>query len=127
MKCGWYPLWNYTHYSLLKGYSKPKGLVKKCIDNNYKACGIADHKTLSGAVAFFQECKSAGIKPIIGCSFDGFALFAKNKKGWFDLIKIVSDPDMGENGHRETISLFANFCEPCFEDKSRRCFASNAG
>jgi len=57
MKSGWYPLWNYTHYSLLKGYSKPKELVKKCVDNQYKACGIADYKTLSGTIAFFQECK----------------------------------------------------------------------
>ena len=114
MKCGWYPLWNYTHYSLLKGYSKPKGLVKKCIDNNYKACGIADHKTLSGAVAFFQECKSAGIKPIIGCSFDGFALFAKNKKGWFDLIKIVSDPDNNIHDEADLIRINKSSINPIY-------------
>lgn len=90
----WFPLCNVTHYSLLKGYSKPKQLVKKCVDNNYKACGISDYKSLSGAVSFFKECKDAGIKPIIGCSFDGFSLFAKNKEGWLDLIQIVSFPDM---------------------------------
>ena len=75
----WAPLCNHTHYSLLKGFSKPDKLAKKCADNSYKACGIADYKTVSGAVTFFKACQKHGIKPIIGCSFDGFALFAKNK------------------------------------------------
>jgi len=86
----WFPLCNYTHYSLLKGFSKPKELAKKCKDNSFRACGIADYKTISGAVAFYQACIANDIKPIIGCSFDNFTLFAKNKDGWFDLIKIVS-------------------------------------
>ena len=38
----WAPLCNYTHYSLLKGYSKPQQLAEKCKANGYKACGIAD-------------------------------------------------------------------------------------
>lgn len=84
------PLVNYTHYSLQYGFSKPKELVKKCVENGYKACGITDYKSISGAVKFFQECKKAGIKPIIGCAFDDYILFAKNKNGWFDLIEIVS-------------------------------------
>jgi len=86
----WFPLCNYTHYSLLKGFSKPKPLAKKCKKNGFRACGIADYKTISGAVAFYQACIANDIKPIIGCSFDNFTLFAKNKDGWFDLIKIVS-------------------------------------
>ena len=86
----WFPLCNYTHYSLLKGYSKPKDLAKKCADQGFRACGIADYKTISGAVSFYQACVANDIKPILGCSFDDFTLFAKNKKGWFDLIKIIS-------------------------------------
>ena len=84
------PLCNYTHYSLQLGFSKPKELVAKCKQNGYKACGICDYKSISGSVSFFQQCKKAGIKPIIGCSFDGFSLFSKNKEGWFDLISIIS-------------------------------------
>lgn len=89
----WAPLCNYTHYSLLKGYSKPSELAEKCKQNKYKACGIADYKSISGAVTFFKACKANDIKPIIGCSFDGFTLFAKNKQGWIDLIQIVSSLD----------------------------------
>lgn len=86
----WFPLKNHTHYSLLKGYSKPKELALKCKQNDYPACGICDYKTISGAVAFYKACKSVGVKPIIGCSFDKFILFAKNKSGWHDLIELVS-------------------------------------
>lgn len=89
----WFPVCNYTHYSLLRGFSKPKDLVEKCKLNGYRACGIADHHSISGAVSFYQHCVANDIKPIIGCSFDGFSLFAKNKKGWFELIEIVSSFD----------------------------------
>ena len=89
----WFPLCNYTHYSLLKGFSKPRQLAKKCADNQYRACGLADYKSISGAVSFYKACIENNIKPIIGCSFDGFSLFAKNKNGWFDLIEIVSSLD----------------------------------
>lgn len=92
----WFPLSNYTHYSLLKGFSKPEELVEKCKSNGYPACGICDYKTISGAISFYKACKSAGIKPIIGCSFDKFKVFAKNKSGWHDLIELVSSID--ENG-----------------------------
>lgn len=93
----WFPLCNYTHYSLLRGFSKPEELVRKCLDNGYEYCGIADYKTLSGAVSFYKECTDNGIKPIIGCSFDTFKLFAKNKDGWYDLIQLVSSLDADGN------------------------------
>lgn len=86
----WFPLCNYTHYSLQKGFSKPKQLAKKCAKNSYPACGIADYKSISGAVSFYKACLENNIKPIIGCSFDGFSMFSKNKQGWLELINIVS-------------------------------------
>ena len=107
----WFPLCNLTHYSLQKGFSKPKQLALKCYENNYKACGIADYKSISGAVSFYKACIAQNIKPIIGCTFDNYVLFAKNKNGWFELIQIVSsiaddgnpDPkvalDMCKNGN----------------------------
>lgn len=89
----WFPLLNYTHYSLQYGFSKPKELAKKCKKNSYPACGIADYKSISGAVSFYKACIDNDIKPIIGCSFDDFSLFAKNKDGWLELIQIVSSID----------------------------------
>jgi DNA polymerase-3 subunit alpha len=93
----WFPLLNYTHYSLQYGFSRPKELAKKCKENSYPACGIADYKSISGAVSFYKACVDNDIKPIIGCSFDDFSIFAKNKNGWLELIQIVSSID--EDGH----------------------------
>ena len=93
----WFPLKNFTHYSLLKGFSKPHELAKLCVDNDYPACGIADYKTISGCVSFFQSCKSAGIKPILGCTFDNTSVFSKSKEGWHDLIELVSSIDENMN------------------------------
>jgi len=91
----WFPLCNYTHYSLQRGFSKPNELAKKCSENFYPACGIADYKSISGAISFYQSCLANNIKPIIGCSFDEFSLFAKNKDGWFNLIELVSSINEG--------------------------------
>lgn len=88
---------NFTHYSLLKGFSKPDELAKHCKDNDYPACGICDYKTVSGVVSFYKACKKANIKPIIGCSFDDFTVFSKNKNGWNDLIELVSSLDADGN------------------------------
>jgi DNA polymerase III alpha subunit len=103
----WFPLINYTHYSLQYGFSKPRELAKKCQENSYRACGIADYKSISGAVSFYKTCVEAGIKPIIGCSFDDFSLFTKNHEGWLDLIQIVSAIDSDGKEDRGTIVKLA--------------------
>ena len=104
----WFPLKNFTHYSLLKGFSKPHELAKICAENGYPACGITDYKSISGAVSFHQACKKVGVKPIIGCSFDNTTVYAKNKQGWYDLIKMVSMTDqegqMPSNVAKEIVS-----------------------
>ena len=83
-------------------------MAKKCSENYYTACGIADYKSISGAVSFYQACIANNIKPIIGCSFDGFSLFAKNKDGWFDLIELVSSLDSKENIDTSRLLTIAN-------------------
>ena len=97
----WAPLNCKTHFSLLKGFSRCDQLIAKCKEYGYTACGIADIKTISGAVDFHQNCKKQGVKPIIGCDFEDFILYAKNKDGWFDLIKYVSTQDL------DTLKLIA--------------------
>lgn len=87
----WNPINCKTHFSLQHGFCKTDKLAERCVEYGYTACGIADFETLSGAVEFQQDCKKHGIKPIIGCEFDGYILYAKNKDGWFDLVKYVSN------------------------------------
>jgi len=79
-----------THFSLLKGFSKPEKLAQKCAEYGYDSCVLTDINTLSGAVSFSTACKSHGIKPIIGYDTESFILIAKNKQGWLDLIKYSS-------------------------------------
>ena len=90
----WIPLNCKTHYSLQKGFCKNDQLAEKCKEYGWEACGIADMGTLSGAVNFHQQCVKNGIKPIIGCEFENYILYAKNKQGWFDLIKYVSNQNL---------------------------------
>ena len=96
MMKNWFPLCNYTHYSLQRAFSKPEELAKKASENSYSACGIADYKSISGAVSFYQACVKYDIKPIIGCAFDDYTLFAKNHTGWLELIQLVSSIEDGE-------------------------------
>ena len=100
----WAPICNYTHYSLLKGFSKPAELAKKCSDNGYKFCGITDYKSISGAISFYKACRENDVKPIIGCAFDDFSLIAINKNGWFDLISIVSSINKDGNPDKALLS-----------------------
>ena len=97
----WAPLNCKTHFSLLKGFCRCDSLAAKCKEYGYTACGIADIGTISGAADFHKSCKQEGIKPILGCDFEDFILYAKNKDGWFDLIKYVSAQDV------DTLKLIA--------------------
>ena len=86
----WMPISCKTHFSLLKGFSKSEKLAKKCKEYGYSACVISDLQNVSGAVNFHQACREHNIKPLLGCDFGSYILIAKNKEGWLDLIKIVS-------------------------------------
>ena len=86
----WIPFNCKTHFSLLKAFSKSEKLALKCKEYGYPACVIADIQNISGAVNFHQACRKHGVKPLLGCDFGSYILIAKNKEGWLDLIKIVS-------------------------------------
>lgn len=102
------PLHVHTHYSLLDGLSKPKDIVKRCLDIGVSSCAITDHGSISGAVQFYSQLKSNNIKPLLGCELyvskdscknkskensklEHLVVLAKNLKGWKTLIKIVSE------------------------------------
>ena len=99
----------HTHYSLLDGANRIPELVAKTKEQGMTACAITDHGNLFGAVEFYSECSSAGIKPIIGYeaylapesrfdkqsarrgdAYSHLTLLAKNKTGFQNLIKLAS-------------------------------------
>ena len=101
----------HTEYSLLDGAIRTKQLAKKVAswfpDENdpARAVAITDHGVLYGAVEFYESCKAAGVKPILGCEtyvapsgftsrddkrYNHLLLLAENLEGWHNLVKLIS-------------------------------------
>ena len=57
----------HTEYSMLDGISRIPNLVARTKELGMDALAITDHGTFYGVVDFYSECKTVGIKPIIGC------------------------------------------------------------
>ena len=87
------PLKVTTDYSLLKSLIKIEDLIKFCVQKNITSCGICD-TNLFGSVEFYDKCMEFNIKPIIGLEVtlneNNIYLYAKNEKGYKNLLKINS-------------------------------------
>lgn len=83
-----------THYSLLRGLSKPEEIANKCNEYGITSCAITDYDNVSGAAAFYINCTKKNIKPLIGTKIyidNGYVtLIAKNHDGWKEIINISS-------------------------------------
>ncbi len=92
---GFVPLHVHSHYSLLKALPKIPDLVAKAKEQGYEAMALTDIDNLYGAIEFYKECKSAGIKPLIGldAKMEGGSrklLFAADLFGYKNLIALVT-------------------------------------
>ena len=101
-------LHNHTHYSLLDGLTKIDELVDFAKAQGSPAVAITDHGSMYGVIEFYEKCKKAGIKPIVGVEtymapnsrFDKntredarnfhLILLAKNNQGYKNLLKLIS-------------------------------------
>ncbi|GFK93047.1 DNA polymerase III subunit alpha [Fundidesulfovibrio magnetotacticus] len=57
----------HTEYSLLDGAIRISDLVKRAQAFGCPAAAITDHGNMHGGLVFYEACKKAGLKPIIGC------------------------------------------------------------
>ena len=96
----------HTEYSLLDGANKLTNLVSRVKELGMTSVAMTDHGNMFGAIDFYQQMSAAGIKPIIG--MEGYihngdtlgdkstkqrfhiCLFAKNKKGYENLMYLSS-------------------------------------
>ena len=96
----------HTEYSLLDGANKLTNLVSRVKELGMSSVAMTDHGNMFGAIDFYHQMKGAGIKPIIG--MEGYihngetlgdkstkqrfhiCLFAKNKKGYENLMYLSS-------------------------------------
>lgn len=99
----------HSHFSLLNALPKLPELIEAAKKDNMKALALTDDCNLYGAIEFYQECKDAEIKPIIG--IDAYVaargrkdkearldnrrtrliLLAKNYHGYQNIIRLVTD------------------------------------
>ena len=98
----------HSEFSLLDGANRIKDLPVRAKELGMDAIALTDHGAMYGVVDFYKECKKNDIKPIIGCEvyvaprsrfdkepgidnqYSHLILLVKNKKGYENLIKLVS-------------------------------------
>ncbi len=95
----------HTDYSLLDGAISHEALIEFAKKHELKAIGTSDHGNIFGAVKFFQTCKKAGIKPILGIEtymtedarvkdadnrYYHLILIVQNAIGYKNLCKLIS-------------------------------------
>ena len=87
------PLSVKTNYELLSSLIKIDDLCKYLSDNNITSVGITD-SNMFGTMEFFDISKKYNIKPIIGLPINinelNMILYAKNYKGYTNLLNLVS-------------------------------------
>jgi DNA polymerase-3 subunit alpha len=103
-KAGFCHLHVHTHYSALDGACKVDDLVKRAVELGMPALAITDHGVLSGIIQFYQQCRKAGLKPIIGLEAyvveDRFRKEGQNEERWH-LTLLARD----DTGYRNLLKL----------------------
>lgn len=95
----------HSHFSILNAVPTPQEIVDYCEKKNIKVAGLTDRHNISASFKFHKGCKDKGIKPVLGCellvrddeSNHFLTVIARNKVGWSNLLKIVSDSNKEEN------------------------------
>jgi DNA-directed DNA polymerase III PolC len=88
----------HSYFGFLESLFSPEELVKAAQKMSLTSLGLTDHGFLTGAIPFYEACKQAGIKPILGLEVDlthqdhtgQMTLLAKDRAGWSNLSRLSS-------------------------------------
>lgn len=89
----------HTQYSLLDGAIRLRDLIDRAKELGVPAIAQTDHGNMFGAIDFYMQCKSAGIKPIIGSEIY-FTTGSRFEKGALKKQKVVGSQDEMESRHQ---------------------------
>ncbi len=111
----------HTDFSLLDGAISVEKLVDFGKKHQLKALAITDHGNIFGAVKFFQKCKKAGIKPILGMEayMAEDAKVKNSEKKYYHLILLVQN----EIGYKNLLKLISYSFQEGFYFKPRIDYA----
>ena len=84
-----------THFSFLRGASRPEELVERAVQLGYQALAITDECSVAGVVRAHAAAKEHELKLIIGSEFqfsDGLrcVLLATSRKGYGQLCRLIT-------------------------------------
>ena len=92
-------LYNKTTYSFLSSLLEVDDLIKIAIDNKLSSIAICDDN-MYGVMEFITKCNINNLNPIVGVDFQDRLLFAKNYKGYLNLLKLIniqSEKELDDN------------------------------
>lgn len=100
----------HSHYSLLQALPKLPDLVAAAKAQGCEALALTDLGNLYGAIEFYQECKKAGVKPILGVdmalaapedasqqSGGRLVLLAETQAGYQNLLGLITAANLAEH------------------------------
>ncbi len=133
-------LHTHSHFSLLNALPKIPELIEKAKKDQATALALTDDGVMYGCIKFYETCHKNNIKPIIGVDFyvalrsrfdkqarvDNkryrLVLLAKNKKGYINLMKLVTqsftegfyykpriDRELLEQYHNDLVAIIPQF------------------
>jgi len=93
----------HSQYSMLDSALRLDGMVERAKALKMPALALTDHGNMFGALQFYNACKGAGVKPILGCEVNlcrdhraergashHLVLLASSQEGYRNLVRLVS-------------------------------------
>ncbi|MFH1634298.1 MAG: PHP domain-containing protein, partial [Chloroflexota bacterium] len=91
-------LHTHSYYSFLDGIPSPNQLVQAAVQHGMPALALTDHHGMTGDIKFYDACREAGVKPILGMELainhrsgqGNLVLLAMDLEGWASLCRLSS-------------------------------------
>ncbi|MDE3022847.1 MAG: DNA polymerase III subunit alpha [Pseudomonadota bacterium] len=91
----------HSEYSIVDGIVRIDSAIQRAVDDGMPALALTDLSNVFGMVKFFQSCRSAGIKPVVGADVRIFnpsqpvdpfhlTLLCQSRRGYLNLSKLLS-------------------------------------